>query len=108
MLERLIERAKGEGELAAVALEAVLPLPDPRVSALMMDRFAHGDAATRDRAARYLREAAARDPKTTRTRLLALLGEGDDGTRRLSIEILLETGKSDEVLLDILEYSKEI
>lgn len=107
-LERFLELARADGDLAAVALEAVQGIEDPRVVTLMIDRFAHGDAAARDRASRYLRARAADDPTGMRAQMLSLLGEGDDATRRLSVAILLETGDDKDVLLDILEYSKDL
>jgi twitching motility protein PilT len=109
MMDLFLEAAKSEdSEVAGVALDAIVDLVDPRVVDLMIDRFAHGDAAVRDRAAAFLRGRAAKDPKLMRQRMLDLLGEGEDATRRLSVEIMLATGDTGEVLLGILNFSRDL
>jgi twitching motility protein PilT len=95
-------------EVAAAALEAIIALPDPRVIGLMIDRFAHGDASAREKAAQYLRHQARLEPAKMRERMLSLLGEGEDATRRLSVQILLATGTPADVLHDILVFSKDL
>ena len=94
--------------LSSVALEAVSKVEDPRVIELMVERFAHGDATARVRAADYLRLRGKAQPDEMRARMLDLLGQGEDATRRLSVEILLETGEPHEVLLAILRFAKDL
>ena len=109
ILTILIDAAKAKDpRLAAVALEALSKVADTSVIELMLDRFARGDAAARELAAKNLRQSAKQNPDMMRKYMLELLGEGEDATRRLTVEILFETGKTEEVLLDILNYSKNL
>jgi twitching motility protein PilT len=108
-LDLFISAAKDpDSDVATAALEAIIALPDPRVIDLMIDRFAHGDATAREKAAQYLRHQARIEPKKMRSRMLNLMGEGEDATRRLSVEILLATGDAAEVLLDVLRFSNDL
>lgn len=108
-LDLFIRAAKdADSEVSAAALEAIIALPDQRVIDLMIDRFAHGDATSREKAAQYLRHQARLEPKRMRERMLHLMGEGEDATRRLSVEILLATGERQDVLLDILRFSTDL
>jgi twitching motility protein PilT len=108
-LDLFIRAAKdADSEVSAAALEAIIALPDARVIDLMIDRFAHGDATAREKAAQYLRHQARLEPKRMRERMLHLMGEGEDATRRLSVEILLATGERQDVLLDILRFSTDL
>jgi twitching motility protein PilT len=91
-LDLFLGQARAEGDLSTVALEAVTDIEDPRVTELMIDRFAHGDATARDHASRYLRSRAAADPKGMRMKMLQLLGEGDDATRWAAIDALAQIG----------------
>ena len=105
----LVRCAKGEDErLAATALEALVHLETDDVVDLMIDRVAHGDATSRQLAADYLRKAARRNPESMRSSMLELMSEGEDATRRLSVEILLETGNPAEVILAVLMFSKDL
>jgi twitching motility protein PilT len=108
-MDLFIQAAKdNDSDVAAAALEAIIALPDARVIDLMIDRFAHGDATARDKAAQYLRHQAKLEPTKMRGRMLNLMGEGEDATRRLSVEILLATGAATDVLLDILRFSTDL
>jgi twitching motility protein PilT len=105
----LIELAEsGDPRLAVLALEAVSGVIAPEVSALMVRVFASPDARIRSVAVAYLRRAAAQAPQATRTTMLELLGGGEDSTRRLCVEILLETGDTREVIVQILVFSSEL
>ncbi len=94
--------------VADAALEPLLKVDEPRVVELMIDQFARGNAASRSRAVAYLRAVAAKRPEDMRRRMRRLLGEGEDATRRLAVEILLSTGEAQDVLLEILEFSKDL
>lgn len=94
--------------LAAVALEAVAKVARPEIFDLMMDRFANGDATSRDYAKQWLRTAAERDPTTIRVKMLELLSAGEESTRRVCIEILLATGTGEEVLTEVLSFSRNL
>jgi twitching motility protein PilT len=105
----LVACAKGtEERLASTALEALVSLETDNVIDLMIDRVAHGDATSRQMAAEYLRKAARRDPQRMRQSMLELMSEGEDATRRLSVEILLATGDPAEVILAVLMFSKDL
>ena len=109
MADLLVELARDpEPRLAATALEAAAQTSGPHVIDLMLDRFANGDATSREIANQYLQEAAAKDPDGMRKRMIDLLSQGEDATRRLSVEILLKTGQPDKVILDILTASLEL
>lgn len=95
-------------QIATFALNVLESVDTPEVAALMIDRFAHGAGPVRERAALWLRSAARKRPADLRPRLLELLGEGEDSTRRLCVEVLLETGDAAEILLLILDYAKDL
>ena len=104
----LLAARDSDSAVADAALEPLIKVDDPKVVELMIDRFAHGNAASRSRAVAYLRAVATRRPEEMRRRMRRLLGEGEDTTRRLAVEILLGTGDNEQVLLDILEFSKDL
>ncbi len=109
LLPLLIESARSDdARLASVALEALVPVQSGQVQEVMVERFAHGDATSREIASRYLEEAATRDPIAMRKRILDWLTKGDDATRRLSMQILLRTGDPPQVILDVLNVSLEL
>ena len=109
VLEILLTAARDtDPQVADTALEQLVKVHEPRVVELMIDRFAHGNASSRSRASTYLAAVAQQQPDEMRRRMRRLLGEGEDATRRLAVEILLGTGGRQEVLLDILEFSGEL
>ncbi|NOY26496.1 MAG: PilT/PilU family type 4a pilus ATPase [Oligoflexia bacterium] len=95
-------------QIATFALNILESFDTPEVAALMIDRFAHGAGPVREQAALWLRNAAQKRPAELRPRLLELLGEGEDSTRRMCVEVLLETGEAAEILLLILNYAKDL
>ena len=109
MIPLLTEGARAEdGRLAAVALEALAQIQRPEIMEIMVERFAAGDATSREIASNFLQGMAARDPVNMRKRILDWLTKGDDATRRLSLEILIKTGDPQTVILDILVTSLEL
>lgn len=94
--------------LASVAMEALAKNDDPGLLDLMMERMVKGDATTRDLAIGWLRRSAQRDPLPMRKRMLDTLGVGEDATRHSCVQILLMTGPTSEVLIDILHWSREL
>ena len=106
----LEEAAKGGNpRMAPIALEALTSMPaEQRVVDLMIHRVAHGDATSRQMATKYLQTAADAEPERMRKAMLELLSEGEDGTRRVAVEILLETGEPQDVILEILVFAKEL
>ena len=74
----------------------------------MVRVFTGTDARAREIAVTYLRRAAEHDPVGMRGRMLGLLGGGEDATRQLCVEILLNTGPHKDVLVEILEFSREL
>ncbi|MFH1463561.1 MAG: PilT/PilU family type 4a pilus ATPase [Pseudomonadota bacterium] len=94
--------------LAAAAVESLSKAQDKRVMGAMLQAFAHGDAASRAFARRWLQEQAKENPKALRVHLLELLGEGEDVTRRMAVELLLQTGPPAEILLQILLFSRDL
>ncbi len=106
----LDEAARGSNDrLAVIALEALTEMSaDQRVVDLMINRVAHGDATSRQMATGYLRNAADKEPDRMRKAMLELLSEGEDGTRRVAVEILLETGEPADVILQILVFAKDL
>jgi len=109
VLDVLLAAARdSDPQVADAALEHLVKVHDPKVVELMIDRFARGNAASRSRATSYLSAVAKQRPDEMRRRMRRLLGEGEDATRRLAVEILLDTGDRKEVLLDILAFSGEL
>jgi len=109
VLDVLLEAARDpDPQVADAALEQLVRIEEPRVVELMIDRFSRGNAASRARATSYLQAVAQKRPDEMRRRMLRLLGEGEDVTRRLAVEILLSTGDSKDVLLEILGFSGEL
>ncbi|MCK6506150.1 PilT/PilU family type 4a pilus ATPase [Myxococcota bacterium] len=105
----LLQAARADDvQIATFALSALEPLDGPEVAELMIERFAHGAGPVRERAASWLRGAARKRPEQVRPRLLQLLAEGEDSSRRLCVEILLETGQPAEVLLLVLDYARNL
>ena len=97
-----------DATVAESALEQLGDVPDSQVLELMLEKLSASDAVSRSRAVSYLKEAAANQPKLVREPLMALLGGGDDGLRHLAVELLLLTSTPEEVLLDVLEYARNL
>jgi twitching motility protein PilT len=107
--ELLLELARDrDRRVAAAAVEALGEVQDARVLGLMLEAFAHGDAASRSLAKAYLDKQAEAHPGQLRQLLLDLLGEGEDSTRRMAVDLLLKTGRPTDVLLEILLYSRNL
>ena len=106
----LEEAAKSSNaRMAPIALEALTNMAaDQRVVDLMINRVAHGDATSRQMATKYLQKAADTEPERMRAAMLELLSEGEDATRRVAVEILLETGDPQDVILEILVFAKDL
>jgi twitching motility protein PilT len=94
--------------VAATAVEALGKVQDRRVLELMLDAFAHGDANSRSLAKTYLDKQAQAHPAQLRLLLLELLGEGEDATRRMAVDLLMKTGDAQQVLLEILLYARNL
>ncbi len=108
-LRPLIAAARSEDvQISTFAVRTLEGFETPEVAELMIDRFAHGAGPVKERAALWLQTAAAKNPRAMQPRLLELLGEGEDSTRRLCVEVLLKTGKPEDVLLVILQYAKNL
>lgn len=97
-----------DSRIAAIALENVVKVKDPRVLELMLDRMQSGDATSRDLAKRWLSEAAGADPTGIRRRMMDLLGSGDDATRHVCVEILLASGPPEQVLMEVLLFCRNL
>ncbi|MCB9758807.1 MAG: PilT/PilU family type 4a pilus ATPase [Alphaproteobacteria bacterium] len=109
LTDLLIEIAQsGQGKLSATALQALAEIQDDRIVDLMVQAFMGEDATLREVASRYLRDAAAQRPKELRAKMMELMSAGEDANRRLSVEILLQTGPAIEVLTDVLVFSREL
>jgi twitching motility protein PilT len=109
MVDLLLDLSRhSDPRIAATALEALSDVADPRIADLMLERFAAGDAASRELALKWLKAQAERDPLATRARMMKLLSEGEDATRRMCVELLFATGPADEVLLEILNFAKDL
>ncbi|RME20375.1 MAG: PilT/PilU family type 4a pilus ATPase [Deltaproteobacteria bacterium] len=105
----LIDAVRSEDiQVATFAVSTLAGFDGDVVTEVMIERFAHGAGPVREKAAEWLRAAAARNPQAMTGPLLDLLGEGEDSTRRLCVEILLQTGRPEEVLLTILHYAKDL
>ena len=109
-LDLLVDLASDstDAKLSTTALEAASQIDDPKVANLMVRVFTGEDARAREVAVSYLRKAADSDPVGMRGKMLNLLGGGEDSTRQLCVEILLKTGPPKEVLIEILEFSREL
>ena len=109
MVDLLLDLSRhNDPRISATALEALSTVQDARIVDLMLERFATGDAASRELALKWLRAEAQRDPLATRNRMMKLLSEGEDATRRMCVELLFATGPADEVLLEILNFAKDL
>lgn len=105
----LLQAARSEDvQIALFAVTVLESLDNAEVAELMIERFAHGAGPVREKAAVWLRGAARKRPEQIRPRLLQLLAEGEDSSRRLCVEILLETGQPAEVLLLVLDYARNL
>lgn len=103
ILETLIPLLKEDDtQLVAVAAEALSAMQDPKIVEIMMDCFTSGNLSLRDVAGRYLHNIAGQNIKTIRTRLLELLGTGEDSARLQIVKILLSSGDSKQSLIDML------
>ncbi len=107
LLPTLVNSAKdSDPRLSSTAMEALLTLQHPDVVELMIDRFARGDATSREMAQKYLSRASAKNPAAIRARMLELLSEGEDSTRRGCVEILLASGDREETMQEVLRFCK--
>jgi len=105
----LLELARDrDRRVASAAVQALGEVKDLRVLTLMLDAFAHGDAASRSLAKDYLDKQAQAHPAQMRNQLIDLLGEGEDATRRMAVDLLMKTGEPSEVLLEILLYARNL
>lgn len=96
----VIAAADPDQRLASLALEALSGVEDGRVFELMVERFRDGDAVVRDQAKAWLLKAARGQGQVVRARMLEVMAEGD-ATRRASLEVLLATGRPEEVLVEV-------
>ena len=94
--------------MTAPALEALTKVEDPRVMDLMLDLFQSQDASVREHAQNYLGRAARSQPKALRGRMLKLLAEGEDATRRACIEVLLQSGDPTEILTQLFVFMHDL
>lgn len=109
IVDVLVSVAQSEDvRLAATAVQSLATVHDERVLNLMINRFAEGDPAVREQAARWLLEAAQRTPQPVRQAMLKVLSTGDDGTRRQCVQILLQTGDPREVLVELLTFMNDL
>jgi HEAT repeat protein len=74
----------------------------------MLDRFAKDNAAVRSHCMTVIKAVAAARPTELRPKFMKMLSEGDDQIRRTAAEILLTTGKPEEVLIEILEHVRSM
>ena len=93
--------------LAAAATEALVRVDDPVVVDLMVESAGHANPTVRDGARKYLLDAAQRDPKL-RARMMEALSEGDDGLRRVGVEILLQGSDRKALLAEIGSYARTL
>ena len=107
--ELLLELLDGSDDrMRERASELLLEVRDPDVFEAMVQRFKVGQGAERERAGAYLRNYAKADPEAVRGHVLEMLAEGDDATRRLSVEILMETAEAKVVLTEILLFARQM
>jgi twitching motility protein PilT len=92
-------------QLAAAATAALLEVDDPAVVQRMIASAGHANETVRDGARKYLHEAARRDPGL-QDRMMEALSEGDDGLRRVGVEILLSESDRAAVIADIGSYAR--
>lgn len=105
----LVELASGsDARLAGTALQALSTQDGDAVVQVMLQAFGGSDATQREIAVAYMRAQAKRDPVAMRRKMLTLLSGGEDSTRRVSVEILLETGAPKEILEEVLIASREL
>lgn len=100
--------ADEDPRIAAIAMENLVKVQDMRLLDLMMGRMTKGDATTRDLAVGWMRAAAAADPASMRKRMMDLLGSGEDAARHACVDILLMTGPTEQVLLEILLFARDL
>lgn len=107
--ELLIKAATDDDpRLASIAMENLVKVEDLKLLELMMGRMTKGDATTRDLAVGWLRSAAHREPARMRKRMMELLGAGEDAARHACVDILLLTGETEEVLVQILSFARDL
>ncbi len=105
----LIEAAtSGDARKIAPAIDALTKVDDPQVMDLMLELFQGDDATAREQALGYLRRAARVQPKMLREKMLKLLAEGEDATRRACIDVLLEAGDPQEILTELFLFMHEL
>lgn len=105
----LIKTAESSNQrVAQVALQALIGVEHPEVFELMLGMMHHEDTNIQQMATSYLQNFAQKEPLRMRQALLDLLSKAEDGTRRLAIELMLQTGHPAEVILDVLNYTKSL
>ncbi len=97
-----------EPRIAQAAMDALARIDDPRVLPVMLDRFQHADAVSRQAAATWLEGMAKRAPVPVRNAMLEALGAGDDGVRRHAIGVILATGEPVDMTLAILQHARTL
>lgn len=105
----LIEAAtSGDARKVAPSIDALSKVDDASVMDLMLELFQGQDATAREQALSYLTRAAQSQPKLLRGKMLKLLAEGEDATRRACIEVLLSAGDPSEILVELFEFMHEL
>ncbi|TNE49612.1 MAG: PilT/PilU family type 4a pilus ATPase [Deltaproteobacteria bacterium] len=94
--------------VALAALQALVTVEGPEVFELMLTLMDGEDPNVQQMAKNYLNQYAQSNPELMRRSLLELLSKSDDGTRRLAIELMFQTGHPADVILDVLSFSKSL
>ena len=100
--------ASDDARLAQMALQALAEQQGDAVVQVMLTAFGGKDATQREIAVTYMRTQAQLEPVAIRRKMLTLLSGGEDSTRRMSVEILLETGEPKQILEEVLIASREL
>jgi twitching motility protein PilT len=99
--------ADEDPRVADAAVEAIVRVDDPLVADLMIDAAGHANEAVRQRARRYLLDAARRDPRLL-ARMMDTLSDADAGIRRLGVEILLRGADRAAVLTEVARHARAL
>lgn len=94
--------------VALAALQALVTVEGPEVFELMLVLMGSEDPNIQQMGKSYLNQYAQNNPELMRRSLLELLSKSDDGTRRLAIELMFNTGHPADVILDVLHFSKSL
>lgn len=100
-LLRRLARDK-ERQIRLQALDALSGLQGPQVLGLMIERLAEGDEAEQTIAERYLKNAGKVDPAAKKRALLDILSRGNQNTRRIVVQSLLEADEPANVVREVL------